>query len=117
MATKDLTQINTQLIGANIRLKIANKALDIHNKTIAQNQQVADFYTSRFSNVALYTWLATTMQTTYRKAYASAYAMAKLAEQAYRCCPGKCCSAISRTWSAASLRPIIARPRSRNPSQ
>jgi len=33
------------------------KGLAIHNKTIAQNQQVADFYTSRFSNIALYTWL------------------------------------------------------------
>jgi Tc toxin complex TcA C-terminal TcB-binding domain/Neuraminidase-like domain len=84
MATKDITQLNTQLVGANIRLKIANKALDIHNRTIAQEQQVADFYTSRFSNVALYTWLATTMQTTCRQAYSSAYAMAKLAEQAYR---------------------------------
>jgi hypothetical protein len=84
MANKDIAQIATQLTGANIRLKSANKALDIHNKTIAQNQQVADFYTSRFSNVALYTWLATTMQTTHRQAYTSAYAMAKLAEQAYR---------------------------------
>jgi hypothetical protein len=84
MASKDITQITTQLRGANIRLASAQKALAIHNKTIAQNQQVADFYTSRFSNIALYTWLATTMQTTYRKAYTSAYAMAKLLEQAYR---------------------------------
>jgi len=84
MASKDITQINTQLVGANIRLTSAQKALAIHNKTIAQNQQVADFYTSRFSNIALYTWLATTLKTTYRKAYSSAYAMAKLAEQAYR---------------------------------
>ncbi len=84
MATKDIRQITTQLTGANIRLKIANKALAIHNKTVAQEQQVADFYTSRFSNVALYTWLATTMQATYRRGYTSAYAMANLAEQAYR---------------------------------
>jgi hypothetical protein len=84
MASKDIIQITTQLTGANIRLASAQKALAIHNKTIAQNQQVADFYTSRFSNIALYTWLATTMKTTYRQAYASAYAMAKLAEQAYR---------------------------------
>jgi Tc toxin complex TcA C-terminal TcB-binding domain len=84
MANKEITQITTQLVGANIRLAIAQKALAIHNKTIAQNQQVADFYTSRFSNIALYTWLATTMQTTYRKAYTGAYAMAKLAEQSYR---------------------------------
>jgi hypothetical protein len=84
MATKDTIQINTQLAGAKIQLKIAQKALDVHKKTVAQEQQIADFYTSRFSNVALYTWLATTMQTTYRNAYTGAYAMAKLAEQAYR---------------------------------
>jgi hypothetical protein len=84
MANKDITQITTQLVGANTRLASAQNALAIHNKTITQNQQVADFYTSRFSNIALYTWLATTMQTTYRTGYTSAYAMAKLAEQAYR---------------------------------
>jgi hypothetical protein len=84
MATKDIAQLNVQLVGAKIRLKIANKALDIHKKTIAQEQQVADFYTSRFSNVALYTWLATTMKTTYRQAYTSAYAMARLAQVAYQ---------------------------------
>jgi hypothetical protein len=38
MATKEITQINTQLVGAKIRLKIAQKALDIHNKSVAQNQ-------------------------------------------------------------------------------
>jgi len=65
--------------------------------------------------------------------------MAKLAEQAYRferndnttillsepywsqaqsgLMPAKCCSAISRTWSAVSSRPIIAHPRSRNRSR
>ena len=83
MATHDITQLNVQLTGADIRLTSANKTLAIHNKTIAQ-EQVANFYTSRFSNVALYTWLATTMKTTYRQAYTSAYAMAKLAEQAYQ---------------------------------
>jgi hypothetical protein len=84
MATKDLAQINTQLVGANMRLTIANKALDIHNKTIEQEQQVADFYTSRFSNIALYTWLASKMKTTYRQAYNCAFAMAQLAQQAYQ---------------------------------
>jgi hypothetical protein len=83
-ATKDITQITSQLAGANIRLTIANNAMDIHKKTIAQEQQVADFYTSRFTNVALYSWLASTMKTTYRQAYNCAFAMAQLAQQAYQ---------------------------------
>jgi hypothetical protein len=84
MASKDMTQITTQLVGAKARLLGANKSLAIHNKSIAQNQQVADFYTSRFSSIALYTWLATTLKATHRKGYTAAYGMAKLAEQAYR---------------------------------
>jgi hypothetical protein len=84
MANLELAQINKQLLGANIRLKIAQRALDIHNKTIDQGQQILDFYQGRFSSLGLYTWLSTAMQTLYRQAYAGAYAMARLAEQAYR---------------------------------
>jgi hypothetical protein len=84
MANGEIAQINKQLVGANIRLKIAQRSLDIHNKTIDQGQQILDLYRSRFSNLGLYTWLSTNMQTLYRHAYAGAYAMARLAEQAYR---------------------------------
>jgi hypothetical protein len=84
LATHELAQIDKQLLGVNIRLKSAQRALDIHQKTIEQMQDIYDFSKHRFSNLGLYTWLSTTMQRLYRDAYNSAYAMAKLAEQAYR---------------------------------
>jgi hypothetical protein len=84
MASKDIAQIKTQLDGAQIRLTIANKALEIHNKTIQQQQQIADFYKARFSNIALYGWMATTLKTAYRHAYSCAYAMAQLTQMAYQ---------------------------------
>jgi hypothetical protein len=84
MATKDVGQLTTQLTGAQRRLFIANRALDIHNQTIAQEQKVADFYSSRFTNIALYTWLATTMKIAHRQAFNCAYAMAQLALMSYQ---------------------------------
>ena len=83
-ASLELKQIDKQLLGLNIRLQIAQRGMDIHLKTIDQTNAVYDFCRNRFSNLALYTWLSTTMQRTYRDAYTCAYSMAKLAEQAYR---------------------------------
>ncbi len=83
-ATKELAAIDKQITGAGIRLQSAQKAMDIHQKTIDQANDVYNFCQSRFSNLGLYTWLSTTMQRVYRDAYTCAYSMAKLAEQAYR---------------------------------
>ncbi len=84
LATKELKQLDKQAIGANIRLQSAQRAMDIHQKTIQQTQEIYDFCQNRLSNLAMYTWLSTTMQRLYRDAYNCAYAMARLAEQAYR---------------------------------
>ena len=84
LASKELDQITKQLKGANIRLQSAQQSMAIHQKTIQQTKDVFDFYKNRFTNLGLYTWLATTMQRVFRDAFNGAYAMAKLAEQAYR---------------------------------
>jgi hypothetical protein len=84
LAQNELAQIDKQLAGANIRLQAALREMDIHQKTIDQTDEIYDFSRNRFSNLGLYTWLATTMQRVHRNAYNCAYAMAKLAEQAYR---------------------------------
>ncbi len=84
MASKELAEIDKRMLGLNIRLQSSQRAMDIHLKTIDQTNDVYNFCLNRFSNLALYTWLSTTMQRLYRDAYTCAYAMAKLAEQAYR---------------------------------
>jgi hypothetical protein len=83
-AARELKQLDRQIAIAQLRQDIAQRSMDIHQKSIDQAQEVYDFYRSRFTNMALQTWLATTLQRTLRDAYNAAYAMANLAAQALR---------------------------------
>lgn len=80
----DLKQIEKSIVAAEIRVEIAEKALANHKKAIEDQEELLDFYESKFTNEALYTWMSSTLQTIYRDAYNAAFSMAKLAEQAYR---------------------------------
>ncbi len=84
LAARELAQIEKQIEAAKIRREIAVRSLDVHEKSIEQLEEVFELMGSRFSSLALYTWLSTQMQRVFREAYNSAYAMARLAEQAYR---------------------------------
>src|SRR5262249_44191112 len=84
LAEYELKQIEKQLSAARFRKAIADRTLEIHNKTIEQTEEIFDFYNQRFTNLGVYTWLSTTLQRVYREAYTSAYEMARLAEQAFR---------------------------------
>jgi hypothetical protein len=84
LAVHELKQLATQAEAAAIRQKIANRSLDMQYKQIEQQQEVLDLMGSRFTNLGLYTWLASTLQRLYREAYNGAHATARLAEQAYR---------------------------------
>lgn len=84
LAKHELNQIEKKLLGAEIRMNIAQKSLDIHNKSIEQTEEMFELYGSKFSNFGLYTWLSKTLHGLYRDAYNSAYSMARLAEQAYQ---------------------------------
>lgn len=84
LAEHELEQLEVQREIAELRRQIAIRSLDIHGKQIEQAEEVFELYGSRFSNLALYTYMAATMQRLYREAYNSAYASARLAEQAFR---------------------------------
>lgn len=84
LADHELEQLETQREIAELRRRIAERSLEIHGKQIEQAEEVFELYGERFSNLALYTWMSSTMQRLFREAYNSAYASARLAEQAYR---------------------------------
>lgn len=84
LADYDTKSLDKQIAAAAIRLDIANRSLDLHQKTIDQLQDVIDLTDGRFTNLGLYTWMVTQLQRLYRGAYQNALAVAKLAEQAYR---------------------------------
>ena len=80
----ELKELDKQIKGAKIHKDLAERSLEIHEKSLEQLNEVYEFYGEKFSNLGLYTWLSTTLQRLYREAYNSAYSMAKLAEQTYR---------------------------------
>ncbi|WP_371223413.1 neuraminidase-like domain-containing protein [Roseovarius sp. 2305UL8-3] len=80
----ELKQIEKKIAAAEIRVEIAEKSLENHLQAIEDQEEILDFYESKFSGEALYTWMASTLQTIYRQAFNAAFSMAQLAEQAYR---------------------------------
>ncbi|NJR62513.1 MAG: hypothetical protein HC769_29135 [Cyanobacteria bacterium CRU_2_1] len=63
---------------------MAEHELMIHNRTIQQNQEIADFYRRKFSNEQLYNWMISRISGLYFQAYKLAYATAKDAERAFQ---------------------------------
>lgn len=82
-ATEELLQVDRQLLSAEIRIAIAEKELENHDLQAAQSAEVYDWLKSKYTNQALYTWMAGQLKTLHRKAYDQAYDMAKLAQQAF----------------------------------
>ena len=81
LAEQQLKAVEQQIIAANIRLAIAAKDLEIHEKQIEQAKELEDFYKSKFTNLKLYTFLAKTLNSLYRRAYNQALMLAKQAER------------------------------------
>jgi hypothetical protein len=83
LAEKELLNIDKQIAAAQLRVEIAQRSLDVHNKTMEQAQELFEFYRDKFSSFGLYTWLSSQLYRLYREAFNVAFAAAKMAEQAY----------------------------------
>ena len=83
-ATSELAQLNKQMDGAKIRVQIAQRAFDMHQKSIDQSQEISDLMSTKFSNLGLYNWHSAQLRQLHQQAYSGALAAAQLAEQAYR---------------------------------
>jgi hypothetical protein len=81
-AESEAKEITTQILKAQTHLESVNTELKIHKKTIEQNQDIEYFYRSKFSNEALYNWMAGRLSSLYFQAYKTAYDLAKSAEKA-----------------------------------
>ena len=82
--TKNLEQIDVQMLGAQIRLDIANKDKDNQQLQIDNAKEADDFMHSKFTNEELYAYMIGKISTTYFQSYQLAYDAAKKAEQCFR---------------------------------
>jgi hypothetical protein len=84
LAQQELKQVEQQRLAAEVRALIAEKDLESHEKAMEQADELHDFYKDKFTNLGLYTYLATTLTRLYREAYNVAYDLSRMAERAYR---------------------------------
>lgn len=77
-------RLDKETAAAEIRLAVAERELDNHDKQREQAREVADFLRGKFTSTELYDWLAGQLSTTYFQAYQLAYDVAKRAERSWR---------------------------------
>lgn len=84
MASKEIDQIETQIIAAQIRLTIAEQDLANHEQQIENAGEVYDHLRDKFTDEALYGWMTSQLSTLYFQSYQLAFDLAKRAERAYQ---------------------------------
>ncbi|MFA6060115.1 MAG: neuraminidase-like domain-containing protein [Taibaiella sp.] len=83
-ASKELEQLDKQILGAEIRLDIANRELSNHMLQLSNTQTVDEYMRNKFTNEELYSWMAGQLASTYFKSYQLAYDLAKKADNCYQ---------------------------------
>jgi len=83
-ARHELNQLDKSITAAEIRRDIAVHALAVHEQTVAQTEELFEFFRDKFSSVDRYRLLSKELRRLYRLAFNSALSIAKLTEQAYR---------------------------------
>ena len=71
LATKELEQIDVQILGAQIRLDIANNDKDNQQLQIDNSKEDNEFMHSKFTNEDLYAYMINKISTTYFQSYNS----------------------------------------------
>jgi hypothetical protein len=82
-ARREILQIEKQITAAKFRKEIAEEAQEVHEKTIAQAEEVFNFLRDKFSGYDRYTFLSKRLRELYRVAFKSALSMARMTEQAF----------------------------------
>ncbi|MDE3742115.1 neuraminidase-like domain-containing protein [Maribacter polysaccharolyticus] len=75
--------MDEQISNAELAVALAEYDIEMHEKNIAQYQELHEFYTTKFSNLNHYTFQVGQLQKLYKMAYNLAYEMATDAQRAY----------------------------------
>ncbi|HRD80182.1 MAG TPA: neuraminidase-like domain-containing protein [Saprospiraceae bacterium] len=84
LATKELEQIDPQILAAEIRLAIAQRELSNHRLQMEQSAEADEFMRSKFTNRQLFHWMAGQVASIYFQTYQLAYDYARQAEQCFQ---------------------------------
>ncbi|MDX1909646.1 MAG: neuraminidase-like domain-containing protein [Bacteroidia bacterium] len=81
-AAQEQKQLAQQLLAAVIRVDIATKDLQLHERSMEHADEVYTFYRDKFTNLGLYNYMSRVLHTLHRQAYNIAYEAARQAEKA-----------------------------------
>jgi hypothetical protein len=84
VSAKELDQLDKQIAAAEIRVAIAEKDLQNHDKQLENAAAIEDFLRSKYTNEELYNWMTSQISSVFFQSYKLAYDTAKRAEKAYR---------------------------------
>jgi hypothetical protein len=83
-ARRELAQLDRSITAAEIRRDINVQALEVHERTVTQTEEMFQFFRERFANVDRYRLLTKDLRRLYKIGFDSALRLAQLVEQAYR---------------------------------
>ncbi|MCP4983896.1 MAG: hypothetical protein GY935_25755 [Gammaproteobacteria bacterium] len=83
-ARVDVKAQTASFMAAEIRLALAEKDLEIHERVIEQTTETEEFHKDKFTGLSLYNHMASKLSRIYRSAYEVAYGLAHSAERAYQ---------------------------------
>jgi hypothetical protein len=83
-ARLEISQLEKNIDAATIRRDIAVRALEVHEQSVAQSEELFELLRDKFTNADRYRLLATDLLRLHRLAFNAALATARLTEQAYR---------------------------------
>jgi hypothetical protein len=84
LAEYDRASIQAQMAANQSQMKIAERDLEVHYKTIEQNEERELFLTKKFTNRELYAWMVSRLSAIYFQTYSLAYDLARAAQRAYQ---------------------------------
>ncbi|KAJ8108287.1 hypothetical protein OPT61_g8277 [Boeremia exigua] len=80
----EISNIDKQITGAQVRIALAEREIEIQQQEINDAQQITDYLTSKYSSVDLYTYLDGATKSLSYQTYNTALALAKRVEKAFR---------------------------------
>jgi hypothetical protein len=83
-AEREVGRIDRDLAAAEIRLEIAKRELDNHDRQVEHAEEIDAYHRNKFSNRELYDWMSRHLAQLYFQTYQLAFDLAKRAERAYR---------------------------------
>ena len=84
LALREIKQIEKQIEAANVRVALAERDFENHERQIENARSIREFMEQKFTNVELYQWMVGQVSTLYFQSYQLAYDLAKQTERAYR---------------------------------